>query len=374
MIYKDFKGLKLSALGMGMMRLPTTPDGKIDEDRTAEMIAYAIDQGVNYFDTAWGYHGGESELVAGKLLEKYPRESFYLASKFPGFDTEKMERVAEIFERQLEKCRVDYFDFYLFHNLCEANIDGYLDPKYGIFDYLMAQKKAGRIKHLGLSVHAGLETLKRFLEAYGKDMEFCQVQLNYLDYTYQKASDKLALLAEYGIPVWVMEPVRGGKLAELAAEDAAKLAALRPNESVPGWAFRYIQTLPNIGVTLSGMSNFEQLKQNIETFNTEQPLNEEELSTLYGIADYMMTGRTVPCTACRYCIEKCPQELDIPLLLKAYNGNAFVGTKFDMPNSVKKLDESKRPSACIGCQSCESVCPQQIKIAETMADFVRRMK
>ncbi len=374
MIYKDFKGEKLSALGMGMMRLPTLPDGKIDEAQTAEMIEYALANGVNYFDTAWGYHGGESELVAGKLLEKYPRDSFYLASKFPGFDTANMERVAEIFERQLEKCRVEYFDFYLFHNLCEANVDGYLDPKYGIFDYLIAQKRVGRIRHLGLSVHGSYDTLKRFLEAYGAEMEFCQVQLNYLDYSYQKASDKLALLAEYGIPVWVMEPLRGGKLATLAAEDVQKLKELRQNETVPGWAFRYLQTLPNIGVTLSGMSNFEQLKQNIEIFKTSAPLNDAELATLYGIADYMMTGRTVPCTACRYCVEKCPQELDIPLLLKAYNGNAFVGTEFDMPHSIKKLDETKRPSACLGCGSCEAVCPQQIKIADTMADFVKRMK
>ncbi len=373
MIYKDFGGLKLSALGMGMMRLPTR-DGKIDEERTAEMIEYAFSQGVNYFDTAWGYHGGESELVVGKLLEKYPRDSFYLASKFPGYDLDNMPKVKEIFEKQLEKCRVDHFDFYLFHNLCEANLDAYLDPKYGIYDYLMAQKKAGRIRHLGLSVHASLETLKRFLEAYGKDMEFCQVQLNYLDYSYQKADEKLKLLSEYGIPVWVMEPLRGGKLATLAADDVEKLKALRPNESVVGWAFRYLQTLPNIGVTLSGMSNFEQLKQNIETFKTFEPLNETELSTLYGIAEYMMTGRTVPCTACRYCIEKCPQGLDIPELLKIYNGHGFVGTDFAMPGSVKELDDSKRPSACIGCQSCEAVCPQQIKIADTMADFVKRMK
>lgn len=216
MIYRDFQGLKLSALGFGTMRLPTIGGvySKIDEKAAAEMFDYAIQHGVNYFDTAWGYHDGESENTDGKILSKYPRESFYLASKFPGYDLSNFGRVEEIFEKQLKKCRVDYFDFYLFHNVCEMNIDAYLnEEKYGTYSYLMEQKRNGRIRHLGFSAHGSLAVIERFLEKYGKDMEFCQLQINYLDWEFQNAKGKVELLKKYNIPVWVMEPVRGGKLA-----------------------------------------------------------------------------------------------------------------------------------------------------------------
>lgn len=239
MIYKDFKNLKLSNLGLGAMRLPIKSDGKnnvIDKEETAKMVDYAIKNGVNYFDTAWGYHDGESELVMGDVLSKYPRESFYLATKFPGYDLSNMDKVEEIFEKQLEKCKVEYFDFYLFHNVCEKNVGLYLDEKYGILDYLLKQKENGRIKHLGLSVHGSLDVLKKFLNAYGKYMEFCQVQLNYLDYNFQKAKEKVELLNEYNIPIWVMEPLRGGKLATINEEYESKLKELRADETVPGWA------------------------------------------------------------------------------------------------------------------------------------------
>ena len=214
MIYKEFQDLKLSALGMGAMRLPVLDgdDSKIDEKAAEKMIDYAMEKGVNYYDTAWGYHGGQSELVVGRALKKYPRESFFLADKFPGYDLSNMGKVEEIFEKQLEKCGVEYFDFYLFHNVCEMNIDAYLDEKYGTYEYLTAQKKNGRIRHLGFSVHGSYDVMKRFLEAYGSAMEFCQVQLNYLDWDFQDAKAKVELLAEYGIPVWVMEPLRGGQL------------------------------------------------------------------------------------------------------------------------------------------------------------------
>ena len=241
MITKSFCGLKLSALGMGAMRLPVLEgdDARIDSAATQELVDYAMAHGVNYYDTAWGYHAGNSETALGKALAKYPRDSFYLADKFPGYDLANMPKVQEIFERQLQKCGVDYFDFYLFHNLCEMNIDAYLDDeKYGIFSYLMEQKKNGRIRHLGFSVHGALPIMERFLDAYGKHMEFCQIQLNYVDWTFQNAWAKVELLKEWNIPVWVMEPVRGGKLASLPAEDEAKLRALRPGESPAAWAFR----------------------------------------------------------------------------------------------------------------------------------------
>lgn len=372
MIYKNFQDLKLSALGLGMMRLPVTGgnDAQIDEAAAEEMIDYAYKNGVNYFDTAWGYHEGNSELTAGKYLSKYPRESYYLATKFPGYDLSNMPKVREIFEKQLEKCRTEYFDFYLFHNVCEMNIDAYLDDKkYGIYTYLTEQKKNGRIRHLGFSAHGSYDVIRRFLEAYGKDMEFCQLQINYLDWSFQEAEKKVALLSEYGIPVWVMEPLRGGKLASLAKEDEEKLKALRPDETIPAWAFRFLQSLPSVTVTLSGMSNLEQLRDNIQTFCEEKPLNTAEMDTLLGIAEQMVKKIALPCTACRYCTAHCPKGLDIPQLLALYNEHCFTGGGFIAPMALMAVPDDKLPSACIGCRSCEKVCPQQIKISEAMADF-----
>ena len=376
MIYRDFQGLKLSALGFGTMRLPTIGGvySKIDEKAAAEMFDYAIQHGVNYFDTAWGYHDGESENTDGKILSKYPRESFYLASKFPGYDLSNFGRVEEIFEKQLKKCRVDYFDFYLFHNVCEMNIDAYLnEEKYGTYSYLMEQKKNGRIRHLGFSAHGSLAVIERFLEKYGKDMEFCQLQINYLDWEFQNAKGKVELLKKYNIPVWVMEPVRGGKLASLAAEDEKKLKALRPDDSIASWAFRFLQALPEVKVILSGMSDMKQVKDNIKTFEEAKPLNAEESAALDAIAREMLAKTSLPCTACRYCTSHCPKHLDIPELIKLYNEHRFTGGGFIAPMVVSALAEEKRPSACIGCRSCEKVCPQQIKISEMMKDFTARL-
>lgn len=375
MIYKRFQDLELSTLGMGAMRLPTIDgdDSKIDTAATEEMVSYAMEQGVNYYDTAWGYHEGNSELVMGAALKKHPRSSFYLATKFPGYDLSNMPKVKEIFEKQLEKCQVEYFDFYLFHNVCEMNIDAYLnDEKYGIFSYLMEQKKAGRIKHLGFSAHGGYDVIKRFLDAYGEHMEFCQLQLNYVDWELQKCKEKVELVSSYAIPIWVMEPVRGGKLAKLPEADEQKLRTLRPDEKTVAWAFRFLQSLPQVTVTLSGMSNFEQLKENIDTYGENKPLNEEEMKTILSIADGMLSGK-LPCTACRYCTSHCPQWLDIPALLELYNEHSFTGGGFIAPMALSALPEEKKPSACIGCRSCEAVCPQQIKISEAMAGFTAKL-
>ena len=375
MIYRDFQDVKLSALGMGAMRLPVVDgdDSKIDEAAAFAMVDEAMARGVNYYDTAWGYHNGNSELVMGKALARHPWEKFYLATKFPGYDLSNMGKVEEIFEKQLEKCQVEYFDFYLFHNVCEMNIDAYLDPKYGTYDYLLAQKKNGRIRHLGFSAHGDYDVMKRFLEAYGKDMEFCQIQLNYLDWDFQDAKRKVELLNQWNIPVWVMEPLRGGKLASLAPKDEAKLKALRPDEGIPAWAFRYLQSIPSVVVTLSGMSNMEQMKENIATFETDKPLNETELETLHAIAQGMVKKIVLPCTACHYCTSHCPQGLDIPNLLSLYNEHCFTQGGFIAPMALSAIPADKQPSACIGCRSCEAVCPQGIKISEAMADFTAKL-
>lgn len=375
MVYRDFQDLKLSALGMGAMRLPVIDgdDSRIDVKASEDMVVYAMEHGINYYDTAWGYHGGQSEIVMGNALKKYPREKFYLATKFPGYDLSNMDKVEEIFEEQLKKCQVEYFDFYLFHNVCEMNIDAYLNEKYGIYDYLTEQKKNGRIRHLGFSAHGSYDVIKRFLEAYGESMEFCQLQLNYLDWSFQDAKAKVELLKEYGIPVWVMEPLRGGKLASLSEENTAKLREMRPEEETPAWAFRFLQSLPEVKVVLSGMSNMEQLKANIHTYEEDKPLSEEEMKNLLGIADSMLEKKVLPCTACHYCVSHCPQELDIPELLNLYNEHCFTEGGFIAPMALSSYPEEKKPSACIGCRSCEAVCPQQIKISEAMADFAEKL-
>lgn len=375
MVYKNFQDLKLSALGMGAMRLPVIDgdDARIDESAAQKMVDYAMEHGVNYYDTAWGYHNGNSELVMGKALSKYPRDSYYLATKFPGYDLSNMDKVEEIFEKQLEKCGVEYFDFYLFHNVCEMNIDAYLNREYGIYEYLLKQKKEGRIRHLGFSAHGSVEVMKRFLEAYGKDMEFCQIQLNYLDWSFQDAKGKVELLNQHNIPVWVMEPLRGGKLASLTGEETAKLKELRPEETVPAWAFRFLQSLPSVTVVLSGMSDMTQMQENIRTFEEDKPLNDGEMKALLQMADEMVSKIALPCTACHYCVSHCPQELDIPGLLALYNEHCFTGGGFIAPMAMSAIPEDKRPNSCIGCRSCEAVCPQQIKISEAMADFAQKL-
>ena len=381
MIYKDFKGLKLSALGLGCMRLPLkkervnlNTDEEIDEELSAEMVACAMEQGVNYYDTAWGYHCGNSELVIGKILKEYPRNSFYLASKFPGYDLNNMPKVQEIFEKQLEKCQVEYFDFYLVHNVCEMNIDAYLDPQYGIYDYLMEQKKNGRIKHLGFSTHGSIDTMKRFYEAYGEGMEFCQIELNYFDWKFQDAEGKTKLIESWGIPVWVMEPVRGGQLAAVSEEAEAAFKAARPESGVVEWAFRFLQSLPQVCVTLSGMSDMEQLKQNIATYAEDKPLNEEEMKVVLGVADEMISKTTVPCTACHYCVSHCPMGLDIPTLLSLYNEAMAAGSgDFISHMGLAAIAADKQPSSCIACGSCAAVCPQQIQIPDELAKFAKKM-
>lgn len=367
MQYNDFKGLRLSRLGFGAMRLPVKEDKSIDQAALEEMVAYAMEHGVNYFDTAWPYHGGNSEVALGKALSKYPRESWYLASKYPGHQIADSYDPAAIFEEQLKKCGVEYFDFYLLHNVYENSIATYQDPRWDIIDYFKEQVKKGRIKHLGFSSHARPDTLEKFLDYAGEDMEFCQIQLNYLDWTLQDAKAKYELLTERNIPVWVMEPVRGGRLAELSEEDTAKLRALRPEDSTAAWAFRWLQNLPNVTMVLSGMSNLDQMKDNVKTFSEGAPQTQQEAALLMELAYSMKNA--LPCTRCRYCCDGCPQGLDIPMLIHAYNDVKFSGGGMTVAMQFDALPEDKRPSACIKCGACAAICPQNIDIPGALSEL-----
>ena len=367
MIFSEFQDKKLSLLGFGAMRLPVK-DGQIDQELVEKMVRYSIEHGVNYFDTAYPYHGGMSERVMGKVLSQYPRESYYLADKFPGHMILESYDPQTLFEEQLRRCNVEYFDFYLLHNVYEESVERYLDPNLGIMEYLKEQKRNGRIRHLGFSTHGRLDMMKEFLEKYGQDMEFCQIQLNYLDWTLQDAKEKYELLTSYNIPVWVMEPVRGGKLANF---QDPRLLVRRPDATTASWGFRFLQGLPNVKMILSGMSNMDHMTDNVATFEQRQPLNQEEIDLLLQMAEEMKN--VIPCTGCRYCCDGCPMELDIPAMMSICSDIRFA----PVVNSVMMLEalpEEKKPSACIACGKCTQVCPQHIDIPAVMKELAQRME
>jgi predicted aldo/keto reductase-like oxidoreductase len=382
MMYKPFKELKISTLGMGNMRLPTIGnDGPIDEEKAAEIIEYAYENGINYFDTAYRYHEGESEKFVGKVLNRYPRESWYLASKMPGhmmqYKNGKVEFVGylsnmakaspvDIFEEQLEKCGVDYFDFYLLHNLCETSYDFYTDEDLGIVEYLLGQKRAGRIRHLGFSAHGRAETIDSFLNWKKDCFEFAQIQLNYMDWFLQDAGKKYEVITKHGIPVIVMEPCRGGRLANLNETANSMLRNMRPEASIVSWAFRFLQSLPNVQTVLSGMTTLEQLKENIGIFSDDDPTTEEENTLLRQVISTMVNF--VPCTACRYCCDGCPQGLDIPTLISMYNESTFENP-WILKFTLDAMKEAELPSACISCGACRQLCPQEINIPDIMTKF-----
>ncbi len=371
MLYSKFKDKSLSRLGMGTMRLPQTESGEIDKPAVKEMVSYAIEHGINYFDTAYPYHNGMSEVVVGEVLSEYPRESFYLATKYPGHQVLESYDPAGVFEEQLKKCGVEYFDFYLLHNVNEKSIGTYMNEEYGILDYFLRQKELGRIRHLGFSSHGSPDNLKQFLDYAGDKMEFCQLQLNYLDWSLQDAKSKYEMCRDRSIPVIVMEPVRGGLLAKLEADSEDILRSHRADESAVAWAFRFLMGLEDIAVILSGMSDMEQLKENVEVFECDRPLDETELNALMSVAQSLKCD--VPCTKCRYCTKGCPAGLDIPKLLEhyveaVYSPSLMFGIRMEAMEA-----EGCHPKNCIGCGACEQICPQNIKISEIMADFTERV-
>ncbi len=381
MIYKQFQDLQLSTLGMGNMRLPIAGQkGPIDREKAREIIAYAYQNRVNYFDTAYRYHDGESEEVVGEALKAFPRDTWYLATKMPGhmmnFQNGKLgfqgylagleiSSPAAIFEEQLKKCGVEYFDFYLLHNLNETSYDLYTNEDLGMVEYLLEEKKAGRIRHLGFSTHARPETIERFLNRYDC-FEFAQIQLNYLDWTLQDAKRKYEILVEHNLPVIVMEPCRGGRLTNLDPQTTAMLKEARPNDSIASWAFRFLQNLPGVQVTLSGMSTMEQLKDNLGTFSQPTEWTREDAALINQVVATLVN--LVPCTACRYCCEACPQGLDIPKLISIYNEMSFDASP-GLNFTLASLTPQEMPMNCIGCGACKALCPQEIEIPEIMTNL-----
>ncbi len=374
MLYKPFRdtGEKISRLAMGTMRLPTVGEGRdapIDEAAAQAVVDRAYELGVNYFDTAYMYHGGKSEVFIGKALKKYPRESYYLVDKMPGFLAGSREGVYRIFNEQLERCGVDHFDFYLCHNVNDESIEQYF--AYDVISVLLEMKSQGKIRHLGFSSHGKPDTLRRFVAAYD-DWEFAQIQLNYLDWTFQDAKQQYEILTEAGIPVMVMEPCRGGRLADLGEEANAILKAAAPERTIASWAFRFVQSLPNVQTVLSGMNSLAQVEENAAIFSEDKPLSEADAAVAFEAAQVFLKNFTVPCTACRYC-DGCPMNIDIPAVLETYNAWCLSG-RAPMPLMGLKESDQPGPADCIDCGACFSHCPQAIRTPEIMAELAEALK
>ncbi len=361
--YKDTDA-QISLLGLGTMRLPKLdPEkGAIDDARAKEMLDYALAQGINYLDTAYMYHEGDSERFLGDALQGRDRSSYYLATKMPIWQAETPADVERIFNHQLEKLKTDYFDFYLFHSQNKAHFAKC--KEFGLYEFLSKKKAEGVIRHLGFSFHDSPEVLEEIVNTY--DWDFAQIQLNYADWEIQNAKRQYEILTEHGIPVIVMEPVRGGALADVCPSANEAFKAARPDASIASWAIRYAASLPHVMVVLSGMSNMEQLKDNLATMSPLEPLSEKELELCAYAANEWRMKDVVPCTGCRYCMD-CPAGVDIPGMFSLFNEYAMNKNRGRYARALKDADESTRPHNCVGCGACAEVCPQKIDIPAKMA-------
>ncbi len=384
MLMRNMCGEEVSALGMGLMRLPMT-GSDIDVAATRELLDTLYEGGVNYWDTAYSYLNGASELVVGELLPRYDRNLIKLATKMPGHEIRPDFDPRKIFENQLAKTGAGYFDYYLLHNVCEMSLARYMDKDLDVLGYLLEQKRAGKIRHLGFSCHGALPTLEQFL-AFCEDkapgeVEFVQLQLNYLDWVLQDGAAKYALVQDAGMDVVVMEPLRGGTLARQdgpAGAQVARVAAGCGARSLAEVSFRWLLGLPGVKTVLSGMNAMEQVEDNLRIFagaeaGGPEPFAQgsEARAAVDALAREM--ADISPCTACRYCTHECPLDLDIPRLIRVYDDSRFNATML-LGMELDALPAEKRPEACLGCGLCAEVCPQNIAIPELLAELADKMK
>ena len=354
---------EISLLGMGGMRLPTLSDEnkKIDPVAAADVIQLAYESGINYFDTAFTYHGGKGEEFFGSVLSQYPRESYYLATKIPSWLMSGPEDVEKTFFQQLKNCRVEYFDFYLVHNMGESKIPA-LDS-LGLYDFLIRQKEQGRIRHLGFSFHDSPAVLQTIVDRY--DWDFAQIQFNYLDWELQNAQKQYQILEQAELPVIVMEPLRGGALVQLCPEAIAILQQANPYISPADWGLRFAASFPRVLTVLSGMSSREQVFENVRTLSAFRPLSHSELATLrQALAAYRQSA-SIPCTGCRYCMD-CPSGVDIPRLIGIYNEYLRSGSGNQFLAHTHNLGKASQPENCVSCGACLEKCPQKVPIPDLM--------
>ena len=360
---------KMPKLGFGLMRLPEK-DGVIDHEHVCRMVDKYMEAGMNYFDTAYVYHGGKSEVAAREaLVKRYPREDFMVATKLPAWEIKKEEDIERIFSEQLERLGVDYFDFYLLHSIEEGNnYDVYV--KYDCFKWGLQKKAEGKIKHFGFSFHGSPELLTEILDKH-PEVEFVQIQLNYLDRTNPvvRSQELYDILHERNIPIIVMEPVRGGMLANMAPEIEDRFKKKRPEKSVASWALRFVGSLPGVMTILSGMSNEEQMNDNIGTFTNFEPLSDEEFAIVNQVTDEILRIPQIGCTACKYCCDGCPMKISIPDVFRTINTLRRYPDDWRSKNFYSGLiQRSGKASDCVGCGQCERVCPQHLPIIDLMKE------
>ncbi len=355
-------GIETSLLGFGCMRFPVTAEGKIDEPEAERMLDKAIAAGVNYIDTAYPYHNGDSEPFVGRVLKKYDRHSFYLATKLPCWNVSKKEDAERIFEEQLTRLQTDYIDFYLMHALGGDSFRKMVE--LGVVEVLEKLKAEGRIKYLGFSFHDSYEAFEEIL-CY-RDWDFCQIQLNYMDAESQAGLKGYRLTEERNVPLVIMEPVKGGSLAAFAEDITGKFRALDPEASTASYALRWVGSLPNVKVVLSGMTTMEQVEDNLKTFSDFRPLSEEETKTIDGIVALIRSRVQNGCTACRYCMP-CPAGVDIPGNFRVWNTyHMYQNYNMVKNNWEKGLGEEKQAKNCVKCGKCEKACPQKLHIREDL--------
>ena len=359
----------VTKLGFGLMRLPTQ-DGEVDHEHVCRMVDKYMDAGMNYFDTAYGYHSGKSEVAAREcLVKRYPRESFMLATKLPAWCMKDKDDRDRIFNEQLERTGVDYFDYYLLHSLEDGNnYDTY--EELDCFNWGMEKKREGKIIHFGFSFHGTPELLEKVLDKH-PEIEFVQIQLNYADWKNPivHSGELYEILRKRNIPMIIMEPVKGGTLATLMPELEQKLKAARPDSSIASWALRFVGSLPGIITILSGMSNDEQMNDNIETFKNFEPLSEDEMKLIEEINEVMFNSPLIGCTACKYCCDGCPSGINIPEVFRILNTIRLYGEEWRSGNVYRGLTaNSGKAKDCVKCGQCESVCPQHLKIIELLEE------
>ena len=355
-------GVETSLLGFGCMRFPTNAEGKIDREKAEAMMDKAIAAGVNYIDTAYPYHGGESELFVGEVMKKYDRESYYLATKLPLWAVHSLEDVDKLFNEQLGKLQTDYVDFYLMHAMNGGKWREML--KMGVVDRLEELKAEGKIRYLGFSFHDGYEAFEEIINY--RDWDFCQIQLNYMDVNDQAGMKGYKLTEEKQIPLVIMEPIKGGMLANYGGDIADVFHALDKDASFASFALRWVGSLPNVKVVLSGMSTMEQVDDNLKTFGDFKPMSEEELATVDKVVNILNNRVQNGCTGCSYCMP-CPAGVNIPKNFRIWNTYHM----YQNYNAVKwnweqEMQDSERANKCIECGMCESICPQALQIREDL--------